>query len=746
MVIYDGKLTDGNLLHVEAVSERTFRVRIYDRWDKESGMNRYGLILSQSDPHVNVCEENHVLTATTKCAALSVSTLDGSLSLSDAAGHVLTSNVSAPVNEHEGWCSAFGLKEGTRVYGMGDVTRERVEKTGFASEMWVENVERYIPIPFIQTTAGWGLYVNTTWRHNIDVGKTVQGELRLYGQKGGIDVYLFVGADCETLLNEYTNLLGKPAMLPAWAYGLVYVCNQKVNDYEMMQECLNFRREGIPCDVCGLEPGWMSKNYDFSTEKSWDLKKFYIPFWAPKGDATFFGALKRLGFKLSLWLCCDYDLSYEEERQAKGAAAVTQRKARSEDDFEQDENFGGSSLMDKITKPDEPWFEHLKKFVDQGACCFKLDGANQVNEHPDRKWGNGMDDEEMHNLYPVIYNKQMSNGFVDYTGRRSMVYSSGGWAGIQRFGATWAGDTGGGPKPLVHMLNHGYSGHVNASCDMDIYTPGGIHFGFFQPWSQLCNWAYWRQPWFLPKDREDMYRFYAHLRYRMLPYIYAMAHRASQTGYPMMRAMSMVFPDMPDADKLIYQYMFGDDMLTAAFAEEITLPDGRWTDAWTGTVLEGGRSIKAEYPETVGGPLYIRENAIIPTCEPGEYIGQKPITHIELNLYPACGERTYELYEDDGISMEYRSGRFAVTHVTTSVDADGVLTVRISPRTGEYDGKPARDYSVNIMNRSVARRVLVNGKPAEYAIRHDGWCAQVDEGFISIPVAEGDGDLTITIE
>lgn len=105
--------------------------------------------------------------------------------------------------------------------------------------------------------------------------------------------------------------------------------------------------------------------------------------------------------------------------------------------------------MDPYTKVDEPWFEHLKKFVDQGARCFKLDGANQIVDHPDRKWGNGMDDEEMHNLYPLIYGKQMSQGYADYTGRRSMIYSASGYAGIQRFCASWAGDTGGGPKPLA---------------------------------------------------------------------------------------------------------------------------------------------------------------------------------------------------------------------------------------------------------------------------------------------------------
>ena len=140
-----------------------------------------------------------------------------------------------------------------------------------------------------------------------------------------------------------------------------------------------------------------------------------------------------------------------------------------------------------------------------------MDGARQVNEHPDRKWGNGMDDEEMHNLYPTLLNQQMHQGFKEHTGRRPMIYSSGGYTGLQQYAATWAGDTGGGPKPLVSMLNHGLSGHANVSCDMDVFTPMGIHFGFLQAWSQVCSWAYWRHPWLLGDKLLPIFKTYARL-------------------------------------------------------------------------------------------------------------------------------------------------------------------------------------------------------------------------------------------
>ena len=207
----------------------------------------------------------------------------------------------------------------------------------------------------------------------------------------------------------------------------------------------------------GLEPGWMSKNYDGTTAKEWHPQRFPIPYWAPTGPHTFLGALQRKGFKLSLWLCCDYDLGVFEEQQLAGARPIAASNAKSaatanvlerlcRRTFEQaDRRAKQTARPNRLRRRDcSPGFEHLKKFVDQGVAAFKLDGCAQVNEHPDRKWGNGMTDEEMHNLYPVIYAKQMARGFENHIRRRAMVYSADGYAGVQQYVATWAGDTGGG--------------------------------------------------------------------------------------------------------------------------------------------------------------------------------------------------------------------------------------------------------------------------------------------------------------
>jgi len=296
--------------------------------------------------------------------------------------------------------------------------------------------------------------------------------------------------------------------------------------------------------VIGLEPGWMNPHakYDCSVYKKWDREKFEFG-WSPAGKHTFIGALNRLGKKLSLWLCCDYDhFKYEEEVLAgkpfdfgskvnvKEATIDTFHDPRIEAGDGRTTLTGEAAAAAKQKaeelyqkqirglEGDEPWFAHLRKFVQQGAQCFKLDGACQVTEHPKRQWLNGMTDEEAHNLYPLIYDKQMSQGYEAFTQKRSMVYSAGGYAGVQQFVATWAGDTGGGAKPCASLINLGISGHANQSCDMGIFDVRSLHFGFLQTWSQENSWAYWFQPWLQRKEGLNRFRDYAHLRYRLIPY------------------------------------------------------------------------------------------------------------------------------------------------------------------------------------------------------------------------------------
>ena len=757
---FDVALPDGATLRVAVITPHVFRVRLRpDGVFPEPGLVRYGVVETEfPETPVSVTEEEGALKLDTGAAALLVNRADGRLTLRDASGTVLLQEAEAPLSDpHVGFKAEFALGDDERLYGLGDETRDRLNKRGHETPIVLRNVVSYVPIPFLMSTGGWAIFLNSTWFHHVDVGAKQPDRLVYSAHKGELDYYLIAGDTLPLLLDRYTQITGRPTLLPLWGYGLTYVMDDRgVRARDVLYEAREFRKEGIPLDLIGLEPEWMETMYDFSVNKKWDPTRFHQPEWMPhQKPGGFTAALKNMGFKLSLWLCEDYDVTeYEEHllRVGDGRVGRTSKSAqeetdglgspsyaaesgvedRYEEDIVRDPHFV-PAYQDRITKRGEPWFEHLKKFVDNGASAFKLDGSNQICFHPDRKWLNGMEDEEVHNLYPVLMAKQMARGFHDYTQRRAMIYTAGGYAGIQQYAATWAGDTGGGEKPLVCSLNHGLSGHSNTSCDMQVWNREGIHFGFLQPWSQILCWHQYNQPWFLPEDIAETFRSYARLRYRLLPYLYSMAHVANRTGLPVMRAMPLVMPDHPKCDELLHQYMLGEWLLTSAFDEVITLPAGRWIDYWTGKEFEGPMELRYIPPSDRGGPLFIKAGAIIPVWPDIDFIGQRPIESVGLEVFP-WGHSEFTLYEDDGETEAYRRGEVVTTKITCD-SGEEALTLTIAPREGWYEGM--------LQRRAWVLAVHLAAKPESVTMNEipvleggSGWCYDEAEGILSLKAVE----------
>lgn len=612
----------------------------------------------------------------------------------------------------------FRLKPGEKIFGLGDVSRDGHDRRGQSFTMWVRNVASYVPVPFLMSSDGWGLFINTTERHFFNVGETDPDLLTVGGQNADPDFYLFRGTYRE-MIDDFTRLTGRPALLPLSAYGLTFVVNQQETARELLDDCRLFREMGIPCDTIGLEPGWMQKYYDYSTEKKWDPDRFYVPEWAPIGPHTFVGTARRMGFKVSLWLCCGYDISYAEEAALRAEHVPDALPAPvlppdepdyHPDDFERDHHCGHWPVrQDQYTKPEEPWFHHLRAFVDQGVSAFKLDGAVQVNEHPDRLYGNGLTDAEMHNIYPTLLNKQMSEGYREHTSQRPLVYSSGGYVGIQRYSATWAGDTGGDARSMVSLLNHGFNGHSNVTCDMDVFSPAGIHFGFFQTWSQVNSWAYFRHPWFLGEKLLPVFRFYAGLRYRLLAYVYAAAMHAHRTGFPVMRALPLAFPDLRASEEdCKHTYLLGDSLLVTAFSDVTQLPPGTWINLWDGKARVGPARVKSAWPEYAGGPLFVRAGAILPTVPPADHVGQRPWSGITLHVFPGAAGQA-EIYEDDGVTFAFEEGAQASTTLELRGD-EKRWSLNVGERHGDFAAPaPGRSFRVMIYAAERPARVTLDG-------------------------------------
>lgn len=748
------KINDGLTVSVEACSESIFRIKVSPRKDfTESLMERYELIKTDwSEVKTDISDKGGVWTLKTPEYSLAINKKTGVMTVKDAKGGKVIREVRF-LPEKEGLCGemrsfinekyadlkvadngggiigddngkfgevdkheipaadavsilSISMEDGERFYGGGSTSRDHIQHRGEFLRMWTTYQQTEIPMPFMMSSRGWGVYNNSTRKSFFDIGNRRKDRFNIVNTFDEADFFLMMGKDMPAILNEYTLVTGRTYVLPKWAYGLCFGPNMREEQFDILNDAVRFRQFDVPCDVFWLEPQWMEKRYDFSTKKKWNYDRFSPePYWLqdqyPKTmhNRLFIGKLRSMGFHLGLWLCEEYDLSIQEED------IIAERT--------------GGKLSGQ-----EHWMDHLTVFMDQGVEGFKLDPARTIDNHTNWEYYNGRTDKEMHNLNQVLLPKQMRELGRKYNGKRTWHHYCGGWSGTQHWTASTSGDNGGGKTALYDQLNLGMSGFLNTSCDV-MSVPRelemqGLHFGLFLPWVQINSWFSMMHPFYYAKEEQDIYRFYVKLRYSLAPYIYSMALEAAQNGMPIVRSMPLCFPDDRNCDDMTYQYMFGDNFCVGIFTNEIYLPKGTWTDAWSGEkIVSKGETFTREYPSDRAGLLFIREGAIIPTQPDVEYLGARPFDRVILKVYPH-GDSAYTMLDDDGESYEYENGGIAST-LFESHERDGGVEVVVNPVQGSFKGMPSeREYSFRIQRDSRPASVSLNGAAAQDWTYEDG--------------------------
>ena len=743
------KLDNGLSMNVEVISESIFRVQISpDKTFPEALLNRYGVVKTDW-PEVKVDYEfdagqpaglNETYIFSTGKATLCIAKANGAVTLKDADGKVVVRDIlfrkpgspevralaeavidkfgSLVVAKNDGIIGddtnsknkrdtaeagdpahasiiSISMEDGERFYGGGSTSREHIQHRGEMLRMWTAYQHTEIPMPFMMSSRGWGIFNNTTRKNHFDVGCTDPERFNIYNTADVADFYLMLGSDMPSVLDLYTQITGRTYVLPKWAYGFAFGPNMREDQWAILSDAANFRQMGVPVDLFWLEPQWMEKRYDFSTKKKWNYDRFSPePYWLqnsmPKKyyPRLFVGKLNSMGIHLGLWLCEEYDHSIIEED------LIAEREGRPQSGLEH-------------------WPDHLTTFMDMGIDGFKLDPARTIDEHPTWSYHNGLTDKEMHNLNQVLLVKQIASMTRKHTGKRSWHHYCGGWSGTQHWTAANSGDNGGGLIALYDQHNLGMSGFMNLSCDV-MSVPReqemqGLHFGIFLPWVQVNSWFSMMQPFYYSGVEKEMYKFYVKLRYQFIPYIYSNALEGALTGMPMVRSMPLEFPDDRNCDDMALQYMFGHQYCVSAYSNDIYLPAGEWINVWTDELVNSkGEVVTRELPYNRAGQFFVRNGAIVPTMPDVEFIGSKPQTDFIIKVYPH-GESSFTMYEDDGESYEYENGAISSTLFECSQNGKNVSIV-INPVQGSYKGMPsARNYSFEVRCTSKPRKVLVNG-------------------------------------
>jgi alpha-glucosidase (family GH31 glycosyl hydrolase) len=181
---------------------------------------------------------------------------------------------------------------------------------------------------------------------------------------------------------------------------------------------------------------------------------------------------------------------------------------------------------------------------------------------------------------------------------------------------------------------------------------------------------------------------------------------------PILRALPLMFPDDRTVDNITHQYMFGEQLLVGVYSDSIYLPKGNWVNYWTCETVVGNRTVHASVPETRGGPLFIREGAIIPYQKATHFIDEHSLDIIELKIYPHLTS-SYTLWEDDGITFAYEQGNLSKTKIDC-VNTQRNTEITLHPIEGQYEGMPERrTWEVEIFSEKKPARVLVNGSETD---------------------------------
>lgn len=231
-------------IRVTFLKEDVFRVHLVsDGAFKDTGLNRYGFIVEPSDngPPVKVIERKHGFTAETQRVRVRFTYGSRELVVTDkASDKVVLHQVGIQFDKGKA-IARFKAAPKEDWVGFGDQTRERLYHRGHLADLWVRNVKSYIPVPFFMSTLGVGVLVNTTHHIVFDMCKSDPSHFTWRDQRGVVDYYVFVGGDFKEILDKYTDLTGKPKLPPDWSFGLWYICRAQANDYEVVNDAVNFR-------------------------------------------------------------------------------------------------------------------------------------------------------------------------------------------------------------------------------------------------------------------------------------------------------------------------------------------------------------------------------------------------------------------------------------------------------------------------------------------------------------------------
>lgn len=592
------------------------------------------------------------------------------------------------------------LSVGESVYGLGErftpwvKNGQVVENTNKDGGTACE--QAYKSVPFYLTSRGYGVLVDEAGPVSFEVAseKTTRVQFSREGQS--LAYCVVAGPTPKDVLGRLTALTGRAPLPPAWSFGL-WMTTSFTTQYDEATATHfidEMKRRELPLSVFHFDCFWMREFQwcDFA----WDPRGF------PEPEAML-ARLKAKGLKISLWI--NPYVAQKSPLFAEGVKGGYFLKRQGSGDkpgltWQTDLWQPGMAIVDFTNPAAVAWYQgHLRRLLAQGVDCFKTDFGERIPSEG-VVYHDGSDPVEMHNLYALQYNEVVFSLLREVRGDDAVVFARSTYASGQRFPVHWGGDCWSNFESMAESLRGGLS---LTSCGFAFWSHdiGGfegnpppavykrwIQFGLLSSHSRLHGSSSYRVPWLVDEESCDVLQAFTRLKHRLMPYLYAKAVEASETGVPVMRAMVVEHPGDPACTTLDRQYHLGESLLVApVFTEsgevDVYLPGGgggRWTPLLGGAQQAGGRWHREQHG-FMSLPLYVAPNTVLPWGAEEERPDYDYARGVTLRVFAL----------DDGASAA-----FVVPTVSGQVAARGTVTREGARYTASVTEGALQDWCIEV--------------------------------------------------
>jgi len=663
-------------------------------------------------------ETNYVVTTTKLICKINKSNLK--VKIYDATDHTLINEDELGFHWEESYENGGNIVKMTKAspngesfYGLGDKP-EHTNLKGKRFQNWATDSYAfgrhtdpiYKAIPFytaLNKQKSYGIFFDNSFKSHFDFCSERRNVTSFWADGGEMNYYFIYGPKMQDVVASYTNLTGKPELPPLWALGY-HQCKWSYYPESNVREITQkFRDLKIPCDAIYLDIDYMEGFRCFTWSKE------YFP--NPKKMVQDF---KDDGFKTVVIIDPGIKIDHEYSVFKEGLEKDYFCK-RADGPYMKGKVWPGECYFPDFTKEEvrEWWAGLFKELIEdvgvQGVwndmnepAVMDVPGKSFPNDVRHNYDGNPCSHRKAHNIYGMQMAKATYMGLKKYNyPLRPFVITRSAYSGTQRYTSTWLGDNIASWEHLwianVQAQRMAMSGFSFVGSDIGGFAeqPNGelyarwIQLGIFHPFCRTHSSGDHgdQEPWTFGTEITDVVRKFIELRYMLLPYLYTTFYKYIEEGIPMLK--SLVLYDQEDSQTHFRtdEFICGEHILACPIGEpnskgrRMYIPRGNWYNYWTHELISGGdeKWVDADLDSM---PIFIKEGAIIPIYPVQQYVGEKEIEHLTLDVYYKNGKEVSDVFEDANDGYDYTKGRYSLMHFTLT-GKENKLTIK-QHKTGSY--------------------------------------------------------------